>query len=293
MNDTTVELSHKLILSIFPGIDLLGMAFEYAGFCVVRGPDLLWGGDIRNFSPPPGVFWGIIGGPPCQDFSRARRDEPTGYGLEMLEQYARVVIEAQPEWWMMENVDRVPSVTTLQGHIFAELNHSYAIQRMDIDQKWFCDVTRLRHIQFGSQSGRLLNVTRRRVTNGHACDHAALASDSRPFPDLCRLQGLHDDFDLPPFLMEAKKRAVGNGVPLPMGRALAQAVLDAYNGPVVVQCDFAGKVTPARSCGCGCGRQVTGKSKYYDYSCRKRAQRKRDASRGHSVTNRPVTEGQV
>lgn len=40
-----------LILSLFPGIDLLGRAFEELGACVVRGPDLLWGGDIRAFSP--------------------------------------------------------------------------------------------------------------------------------------------------------------------------------------------------------------------------------------------------
>jgi hypothetical protein len=32
-----------LVLSLFPGIGLLDMAFEEEGFCVVRGPDLLWG----------------------------------------------------------------------------------------------------------------------------------------------------------------------------------------------------------------------------------------------------------
>lgn len=52
-----------LVLSIFPGIDLLGRAFEEEGFCVVRGPDLLWGGDVRAFHPPAGVFGGVIGVP--------------------------------------------------------------------------------------------------------------------------------------------------------------------------------------------------------------------------------------
>jgi DNA (cytosine-5)-methyltransferase 1 len=33
-----------LVLSLFPGIGLFDMAFEAEGFCVVRGPDLLWGG---------------------------------------------------------------------------------------------------------------------------------------------------------------------------------------------------------------------------------------------------------
>lgn len=61
-----------LILSLFPGIGLLDMAFEEQGFCVVRGPDALWGGDIHTFYPPPGRFDGVIGGPPCQSFSRLR-----------------------------------------------------------------------------------------------------------------------------------------------------------------------------------------------------------------------------
>ena len=52
-----------LVLSLFPGIGLLDMAFEEEGFCVVRGPDLLWGGDIRRFHPPAGRFEGVIGGP--------------------------------------------------------------------------------------------------------------------------------------------------------------------------------------------------------------------------------------
>lgn len=38
----------------------------------MRGPDLLWGGDIHTFHPTHGYFQGIIGGPPCQAFSRLR-----------------------------------------------------------------------------------------------------------------------------------------------------------------------------------------------------------------------------
>lgn len=266
-----------LVLSIFPNIGLLDRAFEEKGFCVVRGPDILWGGDIRLFHPPTNVFWGVMGGPPCQDFSSKRRTAPTGYGLEMLEEFARVVTEAKPEWWLMENVARVPTVTRLPGHIFVELGHNYVPQRIDINQGWYCDVTRLRHIQFGSQSGRLLNVPRGKIIpNSHG---AALASDDRPFSELCRLQGLPEDFNLPPFLASEKKRAVGNGVPLQMGRVIAQAVIEAYEKPVIVQCDFAGKVTPDKKCLCGCGRLVTGKAKYYDYSCRKRAQRQRNLAK--------------
>lgn len=264
------SMGHELVLSIFPGIDLLGRAFEEKGFCIVRGPDLLWGGDIRHFHPPSGVFWGVIGGPPCQDFSKLRRCAPTGYGLAMLTEFARVVKAARPEWWLMENVAAVPDLANVPGCALPGWSH----QRFDVNQGWYGDSTRLRHIQFGSKSGRLLNVTRRQVTEPKP--GAALANDDRPFSELCRLQGLPDDFDLPPFLASEKKRAVGNGVPLEMGRVLAQAVIDAYSSPVTLQKRFDGSFSPAGVCGCGCGRAVTGKKKYYDYSCRKRAQRKRE-----------------
>ena len=58
-----------LVLSLFPGIGLLDSAFEDTGFCVLRGPDVIRGGDVRLFHPPAGVFAGVIGGPPCQSFS--------------------------------------------------------------------------------------------------------------------------------------------------------------------------------------------------------------------------------
>lgn len=254
----------QLILSLFPGIGLLDKAFEAKGFCVVRGPDLLWGGDIRQFHPPSGVFWGVIGGPPCQEFSGLRRTPPTGYGEEMLQEFDRCVTAAQPEWWLMENVARVPDV------VIAGWSH----QRLDINQAWYGDSTRLRHIQFGSKSGRLLHVTRQA---GHTSENgAALANDNRSFRELCRLQGLPDDFDLPGFLVSEKKRAVGNGVPLEMGMALAQAVLDAYAGCVTLQMTLDGEMVKPDVCACGCGRTVTGKQQYYDFSCRKRAQRKRE-----------------
>ena len=105
-----------LVLSLFPGIGLLDQAFEEEGFCVVRGPDLLWGGDIRLFHPPQ-RFDGIIGGPPCQSWSglgavnRAR----WGDGCMMPDQipeFARCINEAQPRWYLMENVPAAPAPET-------------------------------------------------------------------------------------------------------------------------------------------------------------------------------------
>src|SRR5438128_7364015 len=102
----------QLVLSLFPGIGLLDSAFEMEGFTVVRGPDVLWGGDIKTFHPPAGKFDGIIGGPPCQAFSslahlvRCNGHEPK-FG-NLIPEYERCVAEAQPDWFLMENVRAAP-----------------------------------------------------------------------------------------------------------------------------------------------------------------------------------------
>lgn len=264
MTDLANCLTNKVVLHLFPGVDLLGRAFEEMGFCVVRGPDLLWGGDIRRFHPPAGIFWGVVGGSPCQDFSGLRRTAPSGYGEEMLNEFARCVTAARPEWWLLENVARVPDID-IDG---------YSRQRLDINEGWYGHASRLRHIQFGSLSGRLLNVPRRRVTGKK--EAAALAADNRSFREVCRLQGLPDDFDLPGFTVTEKIKAVGNGVPFNMACVLAGAVKQAYARPVSVQVSLDGRLVKPNTCACGCGRRVTGRKRYYDFSCRKRAQRRRD-----------------
>lgn len=247
-----------LVLSLFPGIDLLGRGFEAAGFCVVRGPDLLWGGDVRGFCPPAGRFDGVIGGPPCQDFSRKRREPATGYGVEMLAEFVRVVEAAAPAWWLMENVPGVPDVR-IEG---------YSWQRLDIRASSFgLKQRRLRHFQFGDRAGRVLVLDRAPVVA--ATEACALASEGRlqgrrGWAEFCALQGLAEPLDLPGMTRAARYRAVGNGVPLPVATALGEAVRDLQP---------AGSV---RVCGCGCGRPVSGRATYARASCRKRMQRRRE-----------------
>jgi DNA (cytosine-5)-methyltransferase 1 len=175
---------------------------------------------------------------------------PTGYGKEMLKEFGRCVTEAQPEWWLMENVATVPDVKV----------PGWTHQRLDINNAWFSDSSRLRHIQFGSKSHRFINVTRLCITKHK--EPAVLANDDRDFATICQLQGLSKDFDLPSFLMKEKKRAVGNGVPLPMGLTLAQAVIDAYTDCVTLQQKFDGTMSRPDLCECGCGRCVSPSSKY-------------------------------
>jgi|SRR5438552_1264215 len=256
--DSHAAASH-LVLSLFPGAGLLDRGFEQAGFCVVRGPDTLLGQRIEDFHAPAGHFAGVIGGPPCQDFSRARRAPPTGYGVRMLIEFARVVTEAQPLWWLMENVPGVPDV-----HI-----SGYLVQRFNLFAWEFgCRQRRNRSFQFGSRDGLPLVIARGTQSHFGRLASAVLAKDGRRnFSDLCELQGLPRWFNLPGLSRTAKYRAVGNGVPVPMARGVAEAIRDRV-------------VTDLRLCVCGCGRPLHGpaRQKAATAACRKRIKRSRRQS---------------
>ena len=258
-----------LILSLFPGIGLLDRAFEEAGFTVVRGPDTLWGGDIAAWHGTPGHFTGIIGGPPCQDFSAANRRARPRRGLRLLSHFARIVIECQPDWWLLENVPRCPSVV-LPG---------YSHQRIDVTghdvglRAW-----RLRHFQFGAIDGSHLYVPRSR-SHTHHCPPAPLASAASHthtrWSTFCQRQGLAGPLTLPPFTRRARYAAVGNGVPLPMGRLLAWSITHRH-------------ASHGALCACGCGRSLKGKQASATAGCRKRLQRQKSSL--HVARHGPILE---
>ncbi len=229
-----------LVLSLFPGIGLLDQAFEEAGFCVVRGPDLLWGGDVRRFHPPAGRFDGIIGGPPCQAHSSFRHMNAAAGNTvaeDMTPEFARVVADAQPRWWLMENAPAVPDLA-LPG---------YTVSRTEFDNRWLGEEqARRRSFQFGASGGHhVLRIsfaalehqnteTTCLASEGRAGrilrnpDGTARYTPKRAWSRFCELQGLPADFlSDAPLTNEGKYRVVGNGVPLPMGRAVAAAVLSA------------------------------------------------------------------
>lgn len=250
----------KLVLSIFSGIDLLGKAFHEAGFCVVKAGDLyLDGSDIRGFHAPKNKFDGIIGGSPCQDFSKLNRNKKS-YGFEMLKQYQRVVGEASPDWYLFENVVGVPEFE-IEG---------YTNQRFTLDLAWFTPFSRLRVFQFGAKNGTWLNPmigVRREII-----ETAVTGSDTRSFSAMCEIQGLPKTFDLPFLSLQGKKKAVGNGVPMQLGKYLAGLInRDYYNSDD----QQAASKQQYNRCLCGCGRAVTGRAKYSGATCRKRAQRER------------------
>jgi len=142
-----------LVLSLFPGIGLLDMAFEEEGFCVVRGPDVLWGGDVKRFHPPGGRFDGVIGGPPCQPFSqlvhmvKANGYEPRHENL--IPELERIVAEAKPAWFVMEEVRGAP-LPNVPG---------YRVHEQMVNARHFGSTqNRERRISFGTHDGRALRL---------------------------------------------------------------------------------------------------------------------------------------
>lgn len=231
-------MKHGLVLSLFPGIGLLDMAFEEAGFCVVRGPDLLWGGDIRRFHPPEGGFNGLIGGPPCQVHSSA--SEIAGTNAEdLIPEFVRVYREAKPQWVVMENV------CGAIGHAGIPPEWGNPIMLRDFDcggetartrAFWLWPMSALAPCRTGiSASPSVMATTwkRGKSTSRYVGDKGFLPGDL-PIPEYGRLQGCEP---LAKHLMSHKAHlsrssiihVLGNGVPLAMGRVIAKAVYDALN----------------------------------------------------------------
>lgn len=115
------------VVDLFCGCGGLSLGFEKAGMDVVAAFDN-WQdalhvyrnnfnhpaicadlmdieGSVRQIRPyAPDI---IIGGPPCQDFSSAgKRNEDNGRG-DLTVSYARIIAEIRPQWFVMENVERI------------------------------------------------------------------------------------------------------------------------------------------------------------------------------------------
>ena len=228
----------SLVLSLFPGIGLLDRAFEEEGFCIVRGPDLLWGGDIRRFHPPSGVFDGVIGGPPCQAFSGIAnfahrwKHQPEN----LIPEFERAVREAGPAWFLMENVPGSP-IPNVGG---------YEVNWVLVNNRDFgAEQSRERRFSYGTPDGMRLDSAvgeailaapingsyTRTVTTHHGgrWPNGTEGEGVVSVEEALVRQGLEDDFfgDRSPFKRDAQKKMIAQGVPLPMGRAIAQAVKQA------------------------------------------------------------------
>lgn len=69
---------------------------------------------IRKFAPEM-----IIGGSPCQDFSSAGKRDLNGDRANLTYNFANIICEIKPKWFVMENVQRItksPILSQISGH---------------------------------------------------------------------------------------------------------------------------------------------------------------------------------
>lgn len=241
----------QLVLSLFPGIGLLDRAFEEQGFCVVRGPDLLWGGDVEKFNPPANRFDGIIGGPPCQfasPLSAIARSNGQKAAVNKIPEFERIVSEATPLWFLMENVKEAPEPNV----------SGYAVKSILLNNRWFgAEQNRVRRFSFGVLGEQAINLwsyievaalecinwsptvlcrnqykrpVKNRKSRKVELKYTGSGPSRKSVLNSLRLQGLAENFfEHSPFTVEGQQRVIGNGVPLPLGRAVAKAVFAALN----------------------------------------------------------------
>lgn len=87
--------------------------YKDAGYEVILvGKDI----GVENFTTPPGGIHGIIANPVCTEFSIAAGFHKTGdyeKGLFLVRECQRIIAEAQPVWWVIEN----PASGRLKGFL--------------------------------------------------------------------------------------------------------------------------------------------------------------------------------
>jgi DNA (cytosine-5)-methyltransferase 1 len=159
------------IVDLFSGCGGLSLGFQNEGFEIIAAFDK-WEPAVKvyrdNFNHPiydtdlaseDGLEFVknlkpqmIIGGPPCQDFSSAgKRDETLGRA-DLTVSYANIVAKAKPEWFVMENVERIMKSHILKEalQIFKKAGYGISYQVLDAS---YCGVpqTRKRFFLIGHQ----------------------------------------------------------------------------------------------------------------------------------------------
>ncbi len=139
------------VIDLFCGCGGLSLGFQKAGFTIVKAFDNweraveiynknfshtaelrdvydLTPDYLSNFSPDI-----IIGGPPCQDYSSAGKQDETQGRANLTLRYAELVCSVNPEWFVMENVDRIIKSKTLPKAISLFRSSGYGLSQVILD----------------------------------------------------------------------------------------------------------------------------------------------------------------
>ena len=184
----TTDPALPAVIDLFSGCGGLSLGFQRAGFEVRAGFDS-WESavdvynhnldheahvlDLRNaklaistLAPymDTGVA-GVIGGPPCQDFSSAGK-RVEGDRADLTERYAEIVVELKPRFFLMENVARAANADAYQRALATMRKAGYGITVRILDAA-YCGVPQSRKRLFavgvnGAEDGFLDEA----LTNG-------------------------------------------------------------------------------------------------------------------------------
>lgn len=113
------------VLDLFCGCGGFSFGFEQAGYQIKYAIDN-WKGcqetfeynhkncefilsDIKEENPEnfKGKIDGVIGGPPCQEFSNANNNPNPNKGMENINEFLKWIMILKPKFWLMENVPGV------------------------------------------------------------------------------------------------------------------------------------------------------------------------------------------
>ncbi|MEZ4884145.1 MAG: DNA cytosine methyltransferase [Chitinophagales bacterium] len=85
----------------------------------------------------------IMGGPPCQDFSSAGKRDDTLGRADLTITFAEIVCAVQPQWFVMENVERIRKSRVLRQAIEILKKAGYGISKTVLDAS-YCGVPQAR-----------------------------------------------------------------------------------------------------------------------------------------------------
>ncbi|WP_074017944.1 DNA cytosine methyltransferase [Kallipyga gabonensis] len=172
---TTINEDLPNIIDLFAGCGGMSLGFSESGFNVVAGFDNwpvavntynknlnhhAYNLDLSNVEQTIEALKpffekdtpGIIGGPPCQDFSSAGKRKE-GKRANLTEKFAQIVSFFKPPFFIMENVTRVEKAAAFQRAKAIFSNAGYFVDYIVLNAA-FCGVpqSRKRLITFGSPS---------------------------------------------------------------------------------------------------------------------------------------------
>jgi site-specific DNA-cytosine methylase len=158
---------------------------------------------------------------------------------DLIPEFSRCVMEAAPDWFVMENVPAAPAPDVTGFHVETlKINNRELGEEQNRERRFYFGSRRLlaplsafierkpeneifKHCVRTSGYMKPEDSTRRGRLKGF---HYGYQSEYS-FRQCAQLQGLPEDFlSQAPFTLAGKFKVLGNGVPLPLGRTISRAV---------------------------------------------------------------------